>query len=155
MKTFAILIVCLFSLASVFGQKQAKVEIPAAAKSAFSAKFPKAADVKWSLEKKGEYEAEFKMNGSEVSAVFDEKGNLLETETEIKDSELPQAVKAAISKDLNGYKMEEIEKVVDAKGVTSYEAAGEKGEEKLEVKYDASGKLLEKKSEKEDKEDND
>jgi ribosomal protein S6E (S10) len=125
-----------------------EVNVPAVAKSAFAKQFPNAEKVKWSLEKPGEYEAEFVQNKVEISVVFDEKGTLLEKETEIKESELPQAVKSAIAKDFNGYKLEEIDKAV-AKGVTKYEIEVGKDKKSFELTYDGNGKLLSKKEKKE------
>ena len=132
-----------FVLGSCFSQEK-KEEISAAAKSAFAAKFPKATKVKWSVEKPGEFEAEFKLNGNGMAALFDAKGAFIETEVEIKESELPQAVKATIAKDFAGYKLDEIEKATDAKDVVSYEMEAAKGKDKLEIAFDATGKLLKK-----------
>lgn len=127
-----------------------KVDVPAAAKTAFAAKFPQATKVKWSLEKAGEYEAEFMLGKVETSAVFDRKGTLLETETEIKESELPEAVKTTLAKDFAGYKLDEIEKT-DAKGVISYEMEAKKDGKKYEIVFDANGKLLKKEEAKKEK----
>jgi len=131
------------------GKKDGKeINVPAVVKSSFAAKFSNADKVKWSLEKPGEYEAEFEQNKVETSAVFDEKGTLLETETEIKESELPQAIKAVIAKDFAGYKLKEIAKAV-AKNITTYEIEVEKDKKTSELVFDANGKLLKNKEEKE------
>ena len=120
MKKLLVLIVCLTFVLGVSAMNQKDEKIPAAAKTGFAAKFPTAQKVKWSVEKPGEFEAEFTLNKVETSTLFDAKGNLLETETEIKESELPQAVKATLAKDFAGYKLDEIEKATDAKGVTHF-----------------------------------
>lgn len=151
MKKLLVLFVCMALVVGVSATNQKEEKIPAAAKSGFAAKFPTAQKVKWSVEKPGEFEAEFTLNGVETSALVDAKGTLLETEAEIKESELPQAVKATIAKDFAGYKLEEIEKATDAKGVTSFEMEAAKGKEKLEISFDASGKLLGKEPLKEEK----
>jgi midasin (ATPase involved in ribosome maturation) len=128
-----------------------KEEIPAAAKSAFAAKFPAAQKVKWNVEKPGEFEAEFKLNGVESSATYDAKGQCIEIEVEIKESELPQAVKAIIAKDFAGFKLDEVEKATDAKGVVSYEMEAAKGKEKYDLSFDGNGKLLTKEAAKDEK----
>jgi hypothetical protein len=151
MKKLLVLFVCMALVVGVSATNQKEEKIPAAAKSGFAAKFPTAQKVKWSVEKPGEFEAEFTLNGVETSALVDAKGILLETEAEIKESELPQAVKATIAKDFAGYKLDEIEKATDAKGVTSFEMEAAKGKEKLEISFDASGKLLGKEPLKEEK----
>lgn len=152
MKKLLTLFVCLAFVIGVSAQK-AKEEIPAAAKSGFAAKYPAAQKVKWSIEKPGEFEAEFTLNKVEQSCVFDAKGNLVESEIEIKEIELPQAVKAAIAKDFAGFKLDEIEKSTDAKGVVSFEMEAAKGKAKWELAFDSNGKLLSKETLKNDKED--
>jgi hypothetical protein len=141
-----IFVVCTFA-------QKTKEETPAAAKSAFAAKFPGAQKVKWSVEKPGEFEVEFTMNKVESSALFDATGKFLEAETEIKQSELPQAVQATIAKDFAGYKLDEIEKSTDTNSVVSYEMEAVKGKEKLELGFDANGKLLSKEPLKKEKEE--
>jgi hypothetical protein len=152
MKKLLMLFVCLAFVIDVSASNQKDEKIPATAKTGFAAKFPAAQKAKWSVEKPGEFEVEFKLNGVSTSALVDQKGNLLETETEIKESELPQAVKATIAKDFAGYKLGEIEKATDAKGVTAFEMEAAKGKEKLEISFDATGKLLTKEPQKEEKE---
>jgi len=152
MKNLLVLFVCMVLVIGVSAMNQKDEKIPVVAKSGFAAKFPTAQKAKWSVEKPGEYEVEFTLNGVPTSVLVDAKGNLLETEAEIKESELPQAVKATIAKDFAGYKLDEIEKATDAKGVTTFEMEAAKGKEKLEISFDASGKLLGKESLKEGKE---
>lgn len=63
--------------------------------------------------------------------------------------------KTVIAKDFAGFKIDEIEKSTDAKGISSYEMEAAKGKEKLELVFDVAGKLLSQKpveeKEKEDK----
>ncbi|HEY3369312.1 MAG TPA: PepSY-like domain-containing protein [Prolixibacteraceae bacterium] len=152
MKKLMVLFICIVFVLGVSATNQKEEKIPAAAKTGFAAKFPMAQKVKWSVEKPGEYEAEYKQNGVESSILMDAKGNVLETESEIKEGELPQAVKAVIAKDFAGYKLDEIEKAVDAKGATTFEMEAVKGKDQLEISFDSNGKLLEKKPmKKEDK----
>ena len=155
MKKFMTLLSCMAIVLFSFAQKP-KDETPAAAKAAFATKYPTAQKVKWSVEKPGEFEVEFTMNKVELSALYDATGKQLETETEMKESALPQAVKAAIAKDFAGYKIDEIEKSTDANGAASYEMEAVKGKVKLEISFDADGKLISNeplKKENEEKED--
>lgn len=134
-----------FGLWSVQAQeKSKKIEVPAAVKSAFEAKYPKAEKVNWGVEKPGEFEAEFLFIGVESSALFNSKGQFLESEAEIKESELPQAIKSSIAKDFVSYKIREVEKSTDANGVVNYEMEASKDKEKYEISFDANGKLLKK-----------
>ena len=156
MKKLFALCICLFFLVIAYAFTP-KEETPAAAKTAFAAKFPTAQKVKWSIEKPGEYEVEFTFNKIESSALFDAAGKLLETEFEIKEGDLPQAAKATIAKDFAGYKLDEIEKSTDASGVVAYEMQAARGKVKLILCFDGTGKLVSKdpvkKEEKEEKED--
>ena len=140
------------TLAICSNAQKAKVETPAAVKAAFSARYPAAQKVKWSIEKPGEFEAEFTQNKVESSALFDAAGKFLESEVEIREAELPQGVKTTLTKDFSGYKLDEIEQASDAKGVSTYEMEASKGKVKLELSFDSTGKLLSQKPlKKEDK----
>jgi hypothetical protein len=86
-----------------------------------------------------------------MSAVLDEKGTLLETETEIKESDLPQAVKSTLAKDFAGYKTDEILKAV-ANGITTFEMGAQKDKKEYMLEFDMNGKLLKQTEEKEEKE---
>ncbi len=124
-----------------------QLNVPEVVKQAFAAQYPKAAKVKWSLEKPGEYEAEFDLNKTEMAALYDSKGGLIESETKMKESELPQAVKATLVKDFAGYKIAEVEKA-NAKGVVSYEMEAKKEKKEYELVFDKTGKLLKQEAEK-------
>jgi hypothetical protein len=151
MKKLFTLLACMAFVVCVNAQK-AKEETPAAAKAAFAAKYPTAEKVKWSVEKPGEYEVDFTLNKVVTSALFDAAGKFLESEVEIKEADLPPTVKAILAKDFAGYKLDEIEKATDAKGVTTYGMEAAKGKVKLELSFDATtGKLLSKAPVKEEK----
>lgn len=152
MKKLLTVLVCMIFIVFTYAQKT-KEETPAKAKSAFAAKYPTAQKVKWSIEKPGEFEVEFTLNKAESSALFDADGKFLESEMEIKQSELPQAVQATIAKDFAGYKLDEITKATDAKGLVAFEMQIIKGKDKLAVEFDSNGKLLSKTAVKEEKEE--
>jgi Protein of unknown function (DUF2874). len=151
------LVIVLLVLFSTYAMAQGKkgnskesptVTVPELVKKEFAKKYPSVTNVKWSLEKAGEYEAEFNMNKKGMSVVIDEKGNLLEVETEIKVTELPQAINATIAKDFPGYKINECEKI-EAKGIVSYELEVQKEKIEYEIVLNADGKLLKKVAKKE------
>ena len=143
-------IVAMFSCNS-FGQKSKKV--PDAVKSAFTQKFPNATKVKWDKENEKEWEAEFHMNGKEVSVNFDSNGVWLETEYEIAIKDIPVAVKATLDKEFLGYKIKESEISETASGKL-YEFDLQKDKVKMEVGIDINGIVI-KKEEKKKGEDND
>jgi hypothetical protein len=152
MKQLLTVLVCLIFVVCTYAQKT-KEETPVAAKSAFAAKFPGAQKVKWSVEKPGEFEVDFILNKVESSALFDATGKFLESEAEIKEADLPPAVKATLTKDFAGYKLDEITKATDAKGLVAFEMQIIKGKDKLAVEFDSNGKLLSKTAVKEEKEE--
>lgn len=104
---------------------------PTAVVTAFNKKFKDVKGVEWEKEKNGEWEAEFKNKGVEMSANFSADGKWMETETEIKVADLPAAVQAA----LKGKKVAEAAKIVRADGTTVYEA-----EVHQDLIFDANGK---------------
>jgi hypothetical protein len=131
--------------------------VPANVTDAFSRKFPAATKVEWGRESEKEWEAEFRMDGKEYSANFDNSGIWAETEYELTTKEIPAPVKAALDKESAGFKIKEcaVSETVEAK---LYEFVLSKGKEKLEVVIDPSGKVVTKElvtKEKEDKEEED
>jgi hypothetical protein len=132
------------------GQKK---DVPQAVKTAFNQKFSDATKVKWENEDENEWEAEFKMSGKEYSANFDSKGKWLETEYEIKKSEIPEAVKKTVKNEFGKYEMEEAEVSENADG-TFYEIKFEMDEKDMEVVFKADGTVVKKESKNEDEEEN-
>jgi len=115
-----------------------EIVIPTVVNDAFAKLFAKGTDVEWSLEKDNVYEAEFTLDKTEMSALFDVKGTLLETETPVTENDLPKTVKDSLAKGYTGYTLSEIEKV-DAKGIVTYEMEVKKASV---VSFDAKGKLV-------------
>jgi len=140
---FVLLSAALLSNAA-YAQKISADKVPSAVTSAFKTKFPTAAKASWELENKTEYEAEFKLNGEEVSANFDNTGKWLETETEIKVSALPAVIQSTLKKDFAGFKVEEASKIESLKNGNCFEAEIEKGEETFDVLFSTDGKVLSK-----------
>lgn len=106
----------------------------------FNMKFQNATKVKWDQEEANEWEAEFKMNGDEMSASFDNAGKWLETEKELEKNDLPTAVLKVVNGQYSGYEVEEAAEIEkpDFKG---YELAVEKGNQELEILVDRMGKI--------------
>jgi hypothetical protein len=147
---FILLVVFSISLVQAFSQKSA----PENVRKEFAKKYPAAQSVKWDSEETNEWEAEFNINGTEMSASFDNKGVWLETENEISAKDLPASVTNTIAKDFAGFKMGEIS-ANETPQMKGYEVELKKGESSFEVIFDNSGKVIKKtelKKEKEDKE---
>lgn len=127
-----------------FAQKMKEADVPKGVVSGFHSSFKDAKAKEW--EKEGDkYEAEFDWNKVETSACFSADGKLLETEHEIKISELPKAISDYVTKNYAGYKISEASKIEDAATKKiSYEAEIQKGKEEMDLLFDADGKFLSK-----------
>jgi len=130
-----ILLSAVFALIAVFAF--AGGEIPAAVKTKFASMYPAVKKVKWGQEGVN-YEAEFDVNEVETSVLFDATGNALETETEIKASELPKSVTDYCTKTWAGKKIKEASKITDSKGVITWEAEIDG----IDQIFDANGTFL-------------
>ena len=92
---------------------------------------------KWEKED-ANFEASFKKDGHEMSAVFDAYGGLVETETDIPVSELPAKVVTYVNEKYKGKKIKEASKITDQKGKIMFEAAL-KGKD---IIFDADGNFI-------------
>ena len=120
-----------------------KLNVPEAVKSAFTAKFPDATDVKWEKENSKELEANFKLNNTNVSANFGLDGSWVETETTIAASELPVAISSAINKKYPGAVFTRTEKIEKPGGKVLYEANIKVNGKKKELELNADGSFAE------------
>lgn len=155
-KIIVLLTACLLFSLMGYTQKLTADKVPAPVKEAFAKKFPAATDVKYEMEKK-DYEINFKDKGIEMSANFDATGKWLETETEIKESDLPKEISASVTKNFSGYKISEVAKTETPDKGLIYEMDLKNDKEGFEVQFSPKGDVLKKtplKKEKEEKEEN-
>jgi uncharacterized membrane protein YkoI len=120
--------------------KSKKVIVPANVKEVFAKEFS-GKKSKWGMED-GDYEAEFKINGSDASAVYDKKGHRKQLEVAIKKTELPSAVLDYLKKNYPTNKITETAKITDDKDVATYEAEIGKDGKSYDVLFDANGKFI-------------
>lgn len=148
MKYFISLVASLILLTGIAAAQQLKEDsVPAVVKKTCKEKFPSVNKIEWKLKSDKNYEAEFTQNGAELAVKFSSDGKWLETESEIKDSQVPAAVKNSIAKDFPGYKVIELQSVeaVGAKEL-AYEIHVKKEKEVVKVQYSPDGKQLNKSS---------
>ena len=112
---------------------------PKAVQKAFKEKFPSAIEVNWTKENATEWEAEFSMDNTKVSANFKNDGSWVETETAIATTELPATVTTAIRKQSKGWTIITAFKIETANKGTMYEAEMKAGSKKKEVIYKEDG----------------
>jgi uncharacterized membrane protein YkoI len=116
-----VFVICLMLIGvSAYAQRVNEAKVPAVVKDAFKKNFA-GMTAKWELEK-GNYEANFKQNNQTLSALFDPQGKWLETETDIKISDLPAKVKSYVAQNYNGAKIKEAARIKKADGKINYEA---------------------------------
>jgi hypothetical protein len=123
-------------------------DVPGKVKTAFAEQFSNTTKISWDKENETEWEAEFKMNGKEYSANFDNNGNWKETEYEIEESEIPTVVKNTLNSEFVDYEVDDIEVSETPEGVF-YEFELEKGRDEIDVIINKNGNIINS-----DKEDN-
>lgn len=136
MKKSMLLMVALVMASVAFTQKLKEKDVPAAVLQTFAKAYPNIV-AKWEKED-GHFEASFKKNTLEGSALYDANGALLESEIEIAVDALPAGVADYINKNYAGQKVKEASKIIDGNGAVTYEAAL-KGKDLI---FDAQGKFL-------------
>jgi Tfp pilus assembly protein PilX len=120
MKTFLLILSVVLCTAVSSAQKINAAKVPASVNSNFNAKFPNASKVKWEKEKEN-YEASFVVNQSEQSALLNSVGELIETEIEITNKELPKNVLPYVASKYPGKKISETSKITSAQGLITFE----------------------------------
>jgi Putative beta-lactamase-inhibitor-like, PepSY-like len=134
-RTFGLLGLIL-AISSTQAQKIEASKVPAAVREAFSKQY-KDIPAKWEAEK-GNYEAGFKLNGKNMSAIFNPAGSMLESETSIKVSELPASTLDYVKAHYSGVAIREAAKITKADGTVNFEAEVNK----KDVIFDKTGKFL-------------
>ena len=136
MSVFVILTFITLSFFSAGAQKIEGSKVPTPVKFSFSKKYPDITP-KWEKEKDN-YEANFKQNGQAMSIIIDPNGNIIETETDIKLTELPSPVLVYIKEHYKGKAIKEGAKIIKPDGTITYEAEvlG------MDLIFDANGKFI-------------
>ncbi len=132
-----LLLTLVFATISITGFAQVKA--PKLVLDAFKQKFPDVTSVKWQKEDTHEYEATFHSKGVKTSANFSDTGELLETETEIKFSDLPNNIQTAFTTKYPQLKAKTISKIETARGVITYELEMKQAGKTVVVFYSQDG----------------
>lgn len=150
MKYFLILACVGLVYTAAFSQTNSKITVPDAVKLKFSKLYPNTGSPKWEVED-GIYEASFKQNSVESSVLFSSDGSVIQTETEISPSLLPQSIKDYVHSKLPGKTIASASKIVDARSSITYEAEVDK----TDYLFDANGNFIQKVDTEEGEEDDD
>ena len=121
-------------------QSKENKEVPKVVTEAFAKEYPNT-KVDWDIEEDG-FEAEFKLNGKEVSADYDKNGNKLATEIEITESELPASALTYLKTNYPKSKIKETAKITDSTNVVTYEAEIKIDGKNSDLLFDANGRFL-------------
>lgn len=132
-----ILILLMGTAFSSYAQKSdAPVNVPAAVTKNFQQQYPQATGVKWKS-KDNQYKAEFEKH----DVWYDATGKLVKQKEDIKDTDLPAAVKQAVQQQFAGYTIHDADKHTEGTVVT-YKLELKKSPEKRDVTFSADGKVL-------------
>ena len=142
MKTiYAITALTALLLASC-GEKEpaATQSVPDVAKRAFEAAYPAVKDAQW-VQDEGGFEAEWKVNGMEHAVVYDATGNVLLTEEQVTEAQMPTAIAPYLAEKHAGMAVVKVGMEQKA-GVTTYEVELDNGGKELELLFDAEGNYI-------------
>lgn len=118
-------------------------EVPDAIKQALQTRFPNAPITEWKKKQGNIYEAEFTVDGKEITVMFDATGKWLETETAIDPVSVPKAVMDTVATQFKDYKVIETQdmKRFDQQNLL-YELHLENSEQVLKILFSSEGRVL-------------
>lgn len=135
-KAFLALLITWCGIMVASAQNVKEAEVPPLVKAAFIKKYPRTS-AKWEKEK-DDFEVNFKKDGKAMSAVIDKAGQIIETETDVAVSELPENAKFYLKHHYHHATVKEAAKIVKANGEINYE--GEVNGK--DVIFDKNGKFI-------------
>lgn len=131
-------LVALFTCHNLLNAQTLKEQnIPSKTRTALYTQYPGAHNVRWEKEDSN-YEAEFTIKKAIYSLVIDSAGHIIETETNISASKLPEKIRQYIEKNYPGKKIKSVARITDISGNITYEAEIKN----LELFFDNNGNLL-------------
>lgn len=144
MKKITILtIVLCFGFTIAHAQNIKEANVPLAVKESFSKKYPGLKVEEW--EKQGaDYEAEFRLNKSEATAVFEANGNFKASKQEIELYDFPKSAANYCTTHFEGYKIDEIIKISDTNENVMFKVEMEMGKEYFYAFFDDKGNFIKK-----------
>jgi hypothetical protein len=117
-----------------------EISVPAPVKTAFAKLYPTIKKVAWDKEGTN-YEASFK-DKVDMSLLFASDGKLLETETTIPISQLPEGVTSYIKEHYKKAVIKDAAKIVKSSGETVFEAEVKINNKSKDLMFDSNGKFI-------------
>ena len=142
-KIILLLAVCLLFAFSGYTYTIPAEKVPAPVKESFAKKFPSATSVVYKMEKT-DYKVTFNDKTVGMSANFNSKGEWLETQTIMIESDLPKVVLTSVATNFVGYVITDITKIDGPDNVLNYEMHLKKGTVAEKVKFSQKGEILKK-----------
>jgi hypothetical protein len=142
LKTLLLILVTLLSIKCAYSQKINASQVPSPVKTKFQSLHPDIKTVSWTKHKKAGYEAEFKQNNNEFGVTIDSLGNLMETEMEMKISELTKEIHEYVAKNYPDYTITDAAQITFADGKPIFKVEITKGKESAELLFDSSYKFV-------------
>lgn len=140
-------LVCLW-LFAVAGDLRAQTltmdKVPSACTQAFRAKFPSGSQPGWKKAGAAIYEVQFFDGKKRQSALFDESGKWLQTQSEISYGQIPGKVNNAFIKQFEQYQVQEAYETETTDYGLCYEIVGFNRSGSVIVLFSAKGELLKK-----------
>ena len=117
-----------------------KKDVPQEVMAAFTTTFANATDVEW-MKKDADYKVSFEIGDVDQHAMFSSAGKLLSKGKEIKEADLPEAIKSALKKDHPDHRIDDVWSV-EKDGTMSYKISLDGNPDK-KVMYSADGQAIE------------
>jgi hypothetical protein len=115
-------------------------DIPQSIKEKVQSLYPAASSIEWEKERKGNYEAEFVIDGKKISVLLDAKGNILESIRQLGESELPAQISADLGK-REGMRITRAQHITTGSTGT-YRVTGVTQDKRFRLEYSGDGKLV-------------
>lgn len=141
LKSIKIAVLAIFATATMGAQDLKNVDVPSNIMEKFQKTYTNVKDVEWKVSG-GNYKVEFDLNKMEHEIWYDKSGNVVRSEQDIHEKDLPSAIVAVIKNKYSEYKIDDIE-MSESNGKITYEVELEKSSSKdLKVVFAADGTIL-------------
>ena len=127
----------LFSIPIILAQQNVTIAVPDAVMDQFTLLYPDARNIEWQIIKDN-YKADFKNDKATTMALIAWDGALLQTETEIKTTALPEIAIDYLAQNYPAKKIEQASIVEDKNGIITFEAVLDK----VDLTFDCTGQVL-------------
>lgn len=113
-------------------------KVPSVVLNTVQLKFPGSTSIEWE-KKKSQYEAEFNIDSTEHNVFINENGEVIWYKTKIKETALPPQIISAITREQQGYTIDEIEKISTGDSTYYLVEVELKGKKDKELLYASDG----------------